>query len=102
MPASATSAALAASELAWRAFSAFWRTVVVSSSMLDAVSSSEAACCSVRDDRSTLPAAICPAATLTESVDWRTSRRVCATRSISVLNDCAVWPISSIRATDAR
>jgi hypothetical protein len=43
--------------VAWRALSAFWRTVPVSCSMLEAVSSSDAACCSVRCDRSLLPAA---------------------------------------------
>ncbi len=47
-PRNAVSEALAARPLAWRALSAFWRTVLVSSSMLDAVCSSDAACCSVR------------------------------------------------------
>ncbi len=69
LPCSATSAALLARPLAWRALSAFWRTVVVSCSMLDAVSSSDAACCSVRADRSVLPAAIWRAATPTDSVE---------------------------------
>ena len=48
-----------ASWLAWRALSAFCLTVEVSSSIEAAVSSSELACCSVRDDRSRLPVAIC-------------------------------------------
>ncbi|MOA34094.1 hypothetical protein D3C78_1554420 [compost metagenome] len=39
--------------------SAFCCTVAVSSSMLAAVCAREAACCSVRADRSTLPLAIC-------------------------------------------
>ncbi|KAG1468030.1 hypothetical protein G6F57_012766 [Rhizopus arrhizus] len=47
-----------ANSLAWRACSAFWRTVEVSSSMDAAVSSKLAACCSVRRDKSPLPAAI--------------------------------------------
>ena len=52
----------------------------VSSSRLDAVSLSDDACCSVRTDRSALPAEICAAATLTVSAErarWR-SRRRCA------------------------
>ncbi|MNV43160.1 hypothetical protein D3C71_1348660 [compost metagenome] len=63
-PCEATSAAPAASWLACTAWSAFWRTVEVSSSIDAAVSSRLAACCSVRRDRSLLPAAISPAARL--------------------------------------
>ncbi|MNR21892.1 hypothetical protein D3C85_1388210 [compost metagenome] len=66
-----------ASAWAWRALSAFCCTVTVSSSMLAAVCAREAACCSVRDDRSTLPLAICaePLAMLsllarTEPTSW--------------------------------
>ncbi len=47
-PCEATEAAPIASWLAWRACSAFWRTVEVSSSIEAAVSSRLAACCSVR------------------------------------------------------
>ena len=57
-PLTATSEAFTASWLAWRALSAFCFTVEVSSSIEEAVSSSELACCSVRDDRSRLPEAI--------------------------------------------
>ena len=57
-PLAATPEAASASWLAWWALSAFWRTVEVSSSIEAAVSSSELACCSVRADRSRLPAAI--------------------------------------------
>ncbi len=57
-PRPATSLAELASTLAWRALLAFWATVEVSSSIELAVSSSEPACCSVRADRSRLPAAI--------------------------------------------
>ena len=57
-PRCAVSEALNARWLAWRAFSAFCFTVAVSCSMLAAVSSSEAACCSVREERSLLPVAI--------------------------------------------
>ncbi|MCW0415818.1 hypothetical protein NB689_001572 [Xanthomonas sacchari] len=63
-PCEATVAAPPANWLAWRACSAFWRTVEVSSSIEAAVSSRFAACCSVRRDRSSLPAAISPAAAL--------------------------------------
>ncbi len=55
-------AALDARPLARSAWSAFWRTVTESSSMLAAVSCSAAACSSVRCDRSVLPWAICVAA----------------------------------------
>ncbi len=61
-PCEATLCAPMASWLAWRACSAFWRTVEVSSSIEAAVSSRLAACCSVRRDRSLLPLAISPAA----------------------------------------
>nr|WP_317615387.1 hypothetical protein [Halomonas elongata] len=57
-PCSAVREASAASWLACWAFSAFCPTVEDSSSMLDAVSSREAACCSVRDERSLLPLAM--------------------------------------------
>ncbi len=66
-PLLATSPAPMASWFALRAFSALPRTVEVSSSMLAAVSSSAAACCSVREDKSALPAAISLAAL---SMDW--------------------------------
>ncbi|MNY30355.1 hypothetical protein D3C86_1644610 [compost metagenome] len=57
-PCVATSDAFTASALACLALSAFWRTVLVSSSMLEAVSWSDDACSSVRCERSVLPAAI--------------------------------------------
>ncbi len=57
-PCEATEAAPTASWLALRAWSAFCLTVEVSSSIEAAVSSRLAACCSVRRDRSLLPAAI--------------------------------------------
>ena len=49
-------AAEEANWLAWRALSAFWRTVLVSCSIEAAVSCSELARCSVRGDRLWLPA----------------------------------------------
>ena len=72
-PLTAISDALAASWLACLAFSAFCFTVEVSSSMLEAVSSRLEACSSVRCDKSLLPAAICFAAMLMESLELRTS-----------------------------
>ena len=57
-PRTATSEADAANWLACWALSAFCCTVDISCSMAEAVSSSELACCSVRDDRSRLPLAI--------------------------------------------
>jgi hypothetical protein len=51
-PLIAISDAQAASRLPWCAFSAFCCTVLVSSSIDEAVSSSALACCSVRADRS--------------------------------------------------
>ncbi|MCW0414603.1 hypothetical protein NB689_000357 [Xanthomonas sacchari] len=61
-PCTATAAAPAARRLACCAYSAFCLTVEVSSSIDAAVSSRLAACCSVRRDRSSLPAAISAAA----------------------------------------
>ncbi len=70
-PCEATPAAPCASWLAWRACSAFWRTVEVSSSIEAAVSSRLAACCSVRRERSLLPVAISEAARLMlEAACW--------------------------------
>ncbi|MNN11562.1 hypothetical protein D3C81_1245250 [compost metagenome] len=54
-PSEATSDAFCASWLAWRALSAFWRTVEVSCSIDAAVCCSDAACWPVRTDRSALP-----------------------------------------------
>ncbi|MNL23466.1 hypothetical protein D3C87_1448560 [compost metagenome] len=68
-PRSATPDADAASPLAVRARSVFCFTMAVSSLMLDAVSSSVAACSSVRWDRSVLPAAIWCDADEIESLD---------------------------------
>ena len=72
-PLTAMSEALVASWLACLAFSAFCRTVEVSSSMLDAVSSRLEACSSVRCDRSALPCAISCEAVVIDSVLPRTS-----------------------------
>ncbi|MGF6919262.1 hypothetical protein OKW41_005135 [Paraburkholderia sp. UCT70] len=64
--------AFSASALACRALSAFCLIVEVNSSMLDAVSSSVAACCSVRVDRSALPLAISRTPCAIAAVSWRT------------------------------
>ena len=71
-PLSATSDADEANWLAWRAFSSFCATVDVNCSIDAAVSSSELACSSVRDDRSRLPAAIWLDAVAMVSVPTRT------------------------------
>ncbi|KAF1067654.1 MAG: hypothetical protein GAK45_01605 [Pseudomonas citronellolis] len=74
----ATSEALTARALACRAFSALSFTVLVISSMLDAVSSRLDACCSVRVDSSELPLAISPAAVLMVSAASRICPSICA------------------------
>ncbi len=101
-PRAATPDADSASLLAWRALSAFWRTVEVSSSIDDAVSSSAPACCSVRLDRSRLPAATCSAATAMVSVPARTAPTVRARLSFMVLRACSSWPVSSRVVTSMR
>ncbi|KGS00044.1 hypothetical protein X948_3588 [Burkholderia pseudomallei MSHR5608] len=98
LPRSATSDAFDASPLACCAFSAFCRTVDVSSSMLAAVSCSDAACSSVREDRSRLPAAIWPDAVATASLPMRTrstTRFRLSFMSPSALSNC---PVSSFDA----
>ncbi len=70
-PLAATSDAPSTSSFACRAFSAFCRTVAVSSSMDEAVSSRLDACSSVRLESSALPAAICREAVPTLSADSR-------------------------------
>ncbi|VWC38335.1 hypothetical protein BUB20358_06787 [Burkholderia ubonensis] len=80
-PCVAMSDALTASWLAWRAFSAFCRTVPVSCSMLDAVSCSDAACSSVRCDRSVLPVAISRAPTSIDSAPRCTDCTIAVTAS---------------------
>ncbi len=68
-PRSVTLAASLASSVARLALSAVCFTMAVIWSMLEAVSPSEAACCSVRCDRSRLPLAISLAATATLSAE---------------------------------
>src|SRR5450830_1770739 len=121
-PRTALSEALTAICLAWRALSEFCRTVAVSSSMAEAVSSSEPACCSVRADRSRLPAAISLEAVLMVSVPERTSATMrtrlslispravisCPTSSLEVALICTlrsppamVWATSMSLASEA-
>ncbi|MDT4880884.1 hypothetical protein FQZ97_1166850 [compost metagenome] len=71
-PRRAMLAADSASWLAVRAASALWRTVLVSSSMLAAVSCRLDAVCSVRAERSWLPLAISTDAVVMLSVALRT------------------------------
>ncbi|CAB3694320.1 hypothetical protein LMG26696_05070 [Achromobacter pulmonis] len=101
-PRSATSEALAASWFAWRALSAFCLTVEASSSIDAAVSSSEAACCSVRLDRSVLPAAISREPTLISSTPRRTVATVRVRLSCMRLTAPNSWPISLLLRTSMR
>ncbi|MNQ34153.1 hypothetical protein D3C85_476040 [compost metagenome] len=101
-PRSATSDALAANWLAWRALSAFCFTVDASSSMEAAVSSREAACCSVRLDRSVLPAEISRAPTLISSTPRRTVATVRVRLSCMRLMAANNWPISLVLRTSIR
>ncbi len=98
-PLIATSEAVTASPLAWRALSAFCFTVEVSSSIDEAVSSSELACSSVRDDRSALPEAICCEAVAIVSVPPRTSPTIFTKLSLMSLRACSSWPVSSLLST---
>ncbi|MNX59812.1 hypothetical protein D3C86_906990 [compost metagenome] len=101
-PRSATSDALAANWLAWRALSAFCFTVEASSSMEAAVSSRDAACCSVRLDRSVLPAEISRAPTLISSTPRRTVATVRVRLSCMRLMAANNWPISLVLRTSIR
>jgi len=65
------------------------------SSIDDAVSSSELACCSVRDDRSRLPPAIWPDAAVMVSVLPRTSETMRIRLSFMCFNACNNCPASS-------
>ncbi len=104
-PLTAMSDALTASVLAWRALSAFCFTMLVSSSMLEAVSSSELACSSVRCDRSMLPAAICLVALAIESLPPRIVSMVrisprcmsCRPRVSAPISSWLVTVIGSVR-----
>ncbi len=98
-PRSAACAALAASWLAWRAVSADWVTVAVSSSMLAAVSSRLAAVCSVRADRSWLPVAIWLDAAETDSTPERTSPTTPRRRAPMADSERSRWPSSSRRSS---
>ena len=75
-PCAARCEAVITNSLAWRAFSAFCLTVWVSSSIELAVSSSEPACASVRDDKSALPSAISPDAVVIAPIPTRTCSKV--------------------------
>ncbi|CAB3855600.1 hypothetical protein LMG26842_03077 [Achromobacter dolens] len=101
-PRSATSDALAANWLAWRALSAFCLTVEANCSIEAAVSSSEAACCSVRLDRSVLPAEISREPTLISSTPRRTVATVRVRLSCMRLTAPNIWPISLVLRTSMR
>ena len=96
-PCCATSEALSASWQAWPALSAFCRTIEVICSMLAAVCCSELACCSVRCDRSALPAAICRVAAEMAPEPWRTRCTVSASAPCMRARPSSRRPISSRR-----
>ncbi len=98
-PLTAMSEALTASVLACRALSAFCFTMPVSCSMLDAVSSSDEACCSVRCDRSALPAAICCVALAIASDPVRTWPTMPCRLSCIRCRASSMRPVSSARST---
>jgi hypothetical protein len=82
--------------------SAFCRTVLVSSSIDDAVSSSELACSSVRDDRSRLPLAISADAVAMVSVPLRTWPTMRIRLSFISFSAPSSWPVSSLVCTSMR
>ena len=99
-PLLAVTEATSASSLAWLALSAFSFTVAVNSSMLAAVSSSAAACSSVREERSLLPVEISVAPRQMFSLPWRilltASRRLsCIANSSGITWPTQLRPISS-------
>ncbi len=98
LPRVATLAACPASCAACEALSALCRTCEVISSMLEAVCTSAAACCSVRCDRSVLPAAISVAPTLMFSVPWRTRETISMRPVCIVCSACSRLPWSSPRS----
>jgi hypothetical protein len=75
------------------------RTVEVSSSIDEAVSSSEAACCSVRVDRSRLPAAISAEAVAMVSVPERTRETISTSESFMSRRARIRRPVSSFERT---
>ena len=80
-PSSAILEALAACLRASAALSALCWTVLPSSSMAEAVSASELACCSVREANSLFPSAICSLLVAPDSAEPRTSQTVFFSRS---------------------
>ncbi|MNN67091.1 hypothetical protein D3C81_1827090 [compost metagenome] len=95
LPSLAFCEASSASRRAWLAFSAFSATVEVSSSMLAAVSTTAADCCSVREDKSILPAAISVEERATLSTPSRTSLIMLFRFSFMVETACISSPGSS-------
>ena len=94
-PCTATDEADSASWLAWRALSAFCRTVEVSCSIEAAVCCSALACCSVRADKSLLPEAIWLDAVAIESVPWRTLPTMLARLVCMICSACSSSAASS-------
>ncbi len=91
-----------ASSLALEAESAVCETVPVSSSIDAAVCWRFEAVCSVRADRSWLPAAICPEAVAIDSVVWRTCETVWRSEAIIAANASSRLPGTGSRTMAAR
>ncbi len=101
-PFSTVDTALEPIMFACRAFSRFSFTVAVSSLMLAAVSCSDAACCSVRADRSLLPAMISWDAVAIVSVPERTSVTMRTSPSFIVCSARITREISSFACGSTR
>ncbi|AIO45545.1 methyl-accepting chemotaxis sensory transducer domain protein [Burkholderia cepacia] len=102
LPRCATSDAFAASVLACCAFSAFRRTVDVNSSIVAAVSCSDAACSSVRWLRSRLPDAISLTACAMLFDESRTRPTMPISRSFIVRSASSRSRVSSLPRTSMR
>ena len=95
-PLAATSLAELASCEAWRAVSALWRTVLLSSSIEAAVCCRLLACVSVRWLRSVLPVAIWLEPVAMFSLLWRTAPTVRIRLSFMALRAVSNWAVSSL------
>src|SRR5450830_1224505 len=101
-PSTATVDAAFASVFACLALSEFCFTVLVNSSIDEAVSSSAPACCSVRDDKSILPVAISEDAVAMASVPWRISVHITSKLFAIVFMELINCLISSLPETSIR
>ncbi len=101
-PRPATRAALTASSLACFALSAFWVIVALNSSMVEEVSSSDAACSSVRCERSLLPASSSRAAEAIASLLTCTSPTIRCRLVFMLASAPSSWLVSEVPLTSMR